>query len=289
MRGEDDSPLAIGQLPRITPACAGRRFCSHSGRSSPWDHPRVCGEKMTSGGRELGKRGSPPRVRGEGRRPSCCLALRRITPACAGRSHDLPRPTHRTTDHPRVCGEKLLSGISGPRPRGSPPRTRGEGDTSFTKHHAVRITPACAGRSLVSATRCGLSADHPRVCGEKGLLYVWLLIGGGSPPRVRGEVRVSLSLTKYSGITPACAGRSRKRAARGLAGPDHPRVRGEKLLRVNVKKRSRGSPPRARGEVLHYYGCESNPRITPACAGRRPDVRSMFTVMKDHPRVRGEK
>ena len=228
-------------------------------------------------------------MRGEAKQTFDNTVERRITPACAGRSAPSSITATGLKDHPRVCGEK---DERRPRTRqavGSPPRVRGEVNTTMAFLLEFGITPACAGRSGLQRNKTVKSGDHPRVCGEKQSSNPDMYPAHGSPPRVRGEAVYPRSCSRTGRITPACAGRSRKRAARGLAGPDHPRVRGEKLLRVNVKKRSRGSPPRARGEVLHYYGCESNPRITPACAGRRPDVRSMFTVMKDHPRVRGEK
>ena len=70
------------------------------------DHPRVCGEKTMSGVRELGKRGSPPRVRGEVPRKNAEVVKLGITPACAGRRQQGYMVAERCEDHPRVCGEK---------------------------------------------------------------------------------------------------------------------------------------------------------------------------------------
>ena len=57
----------------------------------------------------------------------------------------------------------------------------------------VRITPACAGnRSLGHGHDTG-RPDHPRVCGEQYLLTLFLAFLLGSPPRVRGTVRVVLA------------------------------------------------------------------------------------------------
>ena len=80
--------------------------------SPPWaisparDHPRVCGEKVSSvlGGYE--KAGSPPHMRGKG---CVCIpetVIKRITPACAGKSRGWRSIQKVSGDHPRVCGEK---------------------------------------------------------------------------------------------------------------------------------------------------------------------------------------
>ena len=90
-----------------------------------------------------------------------------ITPACAGKS--LPCSVRRNfpKDHPRVCGEKgLASGISAIH-LGSPPRVRGKDLNLFHFSASVRITPACAGKSLMQKMLWRMNWDHPRVCGEK--------------------------------------------------------------------------------------------------------------------------
>ena len=70
----------------ITPACAGKSplpLCRHG---SPWDHPRVCGEKPRHNALRLADVGSPPRVRGKGTTTRQPRAKPGITPACAGKS-----------------------------------------------------------------------------------------------------------------------------------------------------------------------------------------------------------
>ena len=49
---------------RITPACAGNRYCRSSRRHVLQDHPRVCGEQGAASDWWLRSPGSPPRVRG---------------------------------------------------------------------------------------------------------------------------------------------------------------------------------------------------------------------------------
>ena len=49
------------------------------------------------------------------------------------------------------------------------------------------ITPACAGKSKASYGDVVVNKDHPRVCGEKSIGYLGILLLEGSPPRVRGK------------------------------------------------------------------------------------------------------
>ena len=54
---------------------------------------------------------------------------------------------------------------------------------------APGITPACAGKSLLTFPRASAPEDHPRVCGEKRYDWGDVLLISGSPPRVRGKVQ----------------------------------------------------------------------------------------------------
>ena len=54
-------------------------------------------------------------------------------------------------DHPRVCGEKSLNGVTLTAPGGSPPRMRGKAIMKRWHAVAVGITPAYAGKSMVFA------------------------------------------------------------------------------------------------------------------------------------------
>ena len=54
----------------------------------------------------------------------------------------------------------------------------------------ARFIPACAGNSVMDALKSGLTAVHPRVCGEQTGNSGKRLTRGGSSPRVRGTVPV---------------------------------------------------------------------------------------------------
>ena len=90
----------------ITPACAGKRLRPVKTCIRTWDHPRMCGEKFYVDEVLPGDTGSPPHVRGKVISLSSGLYIRRITPACAGKSDSCRPVLPLSEDHPRMCGEK---------------------------------------------------------------------------------------------------------------------------------------------------------------------------------------
>ena len=208
VRGKELADCKCGRTSGITPACAGKSDLWRITAAGCWDHPRVCGEKTVRTVATLDRMGSPPRVRGKVAGPRCGIPKAGITPACAGKRNATSSIVKTSWDHPRVCGEKVIPCTPGLHIQGSPPRVRGKGPPSKNWGHCRRITPACAGKS------CGFFlfgagwGDHPRVCGEKFLLWQSSLIILGSPPRVRGKERNGKGTETTIRITPACAGKS---------------------------------------------------------------------------------
>ena len=144
MRGKDlvlrSKHLEIG----ITPACAGKRGRCCPDRLRCWDHPRVCGEKDKAAEKAQHLRGSPPRMRGKVVQFHHRHNGVGITPACAGKSHVLPRSAQVQWDHPRVCGEKKKAEEMGATTKGSPPRMRGKAGVGPVHSQNCGITPAYA-------------------------------------------------------------------------------------------------------------------------------------------------
>ena len=88
----------------ITPACAGTTRLIVWAVKLDEDHPRVCGNHISTKRSSRSLMGSPPRVReplGLHRHIDLCL---RITPACAGTTSRADAHTLMYWDHPRVCG-----------------------------------------------------------------------------------------------------------------------------------------------------------------------------------------
>ena len=152
--------------------------------------------------------GSPPRVRGK--HPACDKreGSGRITPACAGKTERYQYAMYSWKDHPRVCGENCKPYHAAYFVKGSPPRVRGKLHVDSASRRAVRITPACAGKTHASTRSKLLVEDHPRVCGENPFLIFASKVFIGSPPRVRGKPVVCRRKHLPERITPACAGKT---------------------------------------------------------------------------------
>ena len=172
---------------------------------------------------------------------------------------------------------------------GSPPRMRGKAFSVLRRQFRFRIIPAYAGKRAPVRRGCARRGDHPRICGEKDRGDMRNLGEVGSPPRVRGKVAAAWRTRSVAGITPACAGKSHRSASFIAAVWDHPRVCGEKTMQKPKTPRNPGSPPRVRGkgDAAVQRLCAGG--ITPAYAGKSYHSRHMVVVIRDHPRVCGEK
>ena len=85
---------------------------------------------------------------------------------------------------------------------------RGKGWLLLTLTVRNGITPAYAGKSVSWYLVWSHIQDHPRVCGEKVVIYWRRRCLLGSPPRMRGKVTMNLYPHDIEGITPAYAGKS---------------------------------------------------------------------------------
>ena len=138
---------------------------------------------------------------------------------------------------------------------------------------ANRITPACAGKTVIGKLQPHPVEDHPRVCGENPEAMLSGSLRIGSPPRVRGKRGYFSILCNPIRITPACAGKTCVAVESLSSGKDHPRVCGENGIGGQILEARPGSPPRVRGKHIVDKLPTVYKRITPACAGktsRRP-------------------
>ena len=152
-----------------------------------------------------------------------------VSPAYAGKSVMESRGYGFDEDHPRVCGEKHALACRSHLHQGSPPRMRGKVPGWWVCKVLFGITPAYAGKRMIAGCSIRGRWDHPRVCGEKPLSLSLPSSTRGSPPRMRGKADYQPDDQTHTGITPAYAGKSQRRAQLGLSCQDHPRVCGEKL------------------------------------------------------------
>ena len=110
--------------------------------------PAYAGNSLFSFKRRVYSTGSPPRMRGTVRGSKTKRAVARITPAYAGNRPKPPKQTKQHKDHPRVCGEQIMSPLILAGVLGSPPRMRGTAIKSLAVVISSGITPAYAGNRL---------------------------------------------------------------------------------------------------------------------------------------------
>ena len=95
----------------------------------------------------------------------------------------------------------------------------------------------------------------------------------GSPPRRRGKATFSGRSDPGVGITPAQAGKRDSATVAAALSRDHPRVGGEKVPSQSWATRPPGSPPHGRGKDSFIVHCHACVGITPAWAGKSPELR----------------
>ena len=228
MRGKVGGTMKNLNVPRITPAYAGKS-CPSTGCILPcWDHPRICGEKLLRVYKFGIVKGSPPHMRGKA--SGCCFlgVSIGITPAYAGKSQGCHQCRLRCEDHPRICGEKTKKIDMGATVYGSPPHMRGKEGVGAVHVLEQGITPAYAGKSAFTLDKRRAVQDHPRICGEKSLLDERRERQVGSPPHMRGKGHRTNCHSVHLRITPAYAGKRGRSELHGLQPQDHPRICGEK-------------------------------------------------------------
>ena len=289
MRGKAVNAQCLEVVRGITPAHAGKRRSTISGRRSYWDHPRPCGEKVILQPDDIRKLGSPPPMRGKDPCNQHRQQRHRITPAHAGKSSHMRGNNYRWQDHPRPCGEKQYINNFINHQSGSPPPMRGKGLLTGYVSFASRITPAHAGKRHTSCPSPHPREDHPRPCGEKQSMHSASRLSGGSPPPMRGKGGQLFQGDGVIGITPAHAGKRSSSSRTTYASWDHPRPCGEKILVTSIDSNGIGSPPPMRGKdplTVLYFAFIG---ITPAHAGKSFLLSARRMARMDHPRPCGEK
>ena len=206
MRGTRAVRAACGRAGGIIPAYAGNTSGYPYRRWRSWDHPRVCGEHKVDDSTGEGAWGSSPRMRGTHSRCRRAANVTGIIPAYAGNTMMTPRLTTATWDHPRVCGEHQCPANSAGTAGGSSPRMRGTLQTWLGGLVFRGIIPAYAGNTALSCQHAVWRFDHPRVCGEHGIIGGLRVRQLGSSPRMRGTLPTAGGVEIVVGIIPAYAG-----------------------------------------------------------------------------------
>ena len=160
--------------------------------------------------------------------PSTC-SFGGIIPAYAGNTCVVQSCVVQTWDHPRVCGEHVVTIDAQDARPGSSPRMRGTQFAVLLVAVIAGIIPAYAGNTWACFRSFRCCWDHPRVCGEHMADCSMLLRRRGSSPRMRGTpIRADRKARKH-GIIPAYAGNTLPMLLMARLRRDHPRVCGEHL------------------------------------------------------------
>ena len=93
----------------IIPACAGSTANGSTSMSTRWDHPRMCGEHAYPSASSFLHRGSSPHVRGARVGRIERHRVPGIIPACAGSTNIATVVVVLYGDHPRMCGEHMIT------------------------------------------------------------------------------------------------------------------------------------------------------------------------------------
>ena len=211
-----------------------------------------------------------------------------IIPAYAGSTGPGVFDPPRGRDHPRIRGEHGYEVITPVRTTGSSPHTRGAHDPVEVDVHAVRIIPAYAGSTVGRRWRRRWRPDHPRIRGEHQHPKLPEVNPAGSSPHTRGALIDRLRDEIADRIIPAYAGSTSPAPAGQGPAPDHPRIRGEHVVRTPEEAARGGSSPHTRGAPLRPVPESLCRRIIPAYAGSTARAMSRQVAPWDHPRIRGE-
>ena len=153
---------------------------------------------------------SPPHARGRQPEDIAAISTAGITPACAGKTSVTNAGKPFVSDHPRMRGEDRSVWWLWLCVLGSPPHARGRLFNNKVSQSRLGITPACAGKTTTSSSNASMLRDHPRMRGEDALTSRGDVMEEGSPPHARGRPYSDRSDQGQQGITPACAGKTKR-------------------------------------------------------------------------------
>ena len=141
---------------------------------------------------------------------------------------------------------------------------------------------------MIQNDRVDSPGAHPRACGENSLTCIVCGKPLGSPPRLRGKLLAYRGCRRRLRLTPAPAGKTRKRFPKSCSRQAHPRACGENVAEYMSQTISIGSPPRLRGKLEEALDGVSVGGLTPAPAGKTLPARALARRARAHPRACGE-
>ena len=169
------------------------------------------------------------------------------------------------------------------------PRAYGE-ELSLGLRHAtlIRFTPVRTGKRLTLAATCPPLTVHPRAYGEESVSAEDRINSIGSPPCVRGRVRIRCDAIRGQRFTPVRTGKRTPAVGSTHRAAVHPRAYGEESWYSRSIVQPAGSPPCVRGRDPGRLGRWRRCRFTPVRTGKRNATLAVDVENTVHPRAYGE-
>ena len=235
-----------------------------------------------------GQGGSSPLARGTPEKPFEVLEKNGLIPARAGNTIRSSRLGTISRAHPRSRGEHPRKEAARILPVGSSPLARGTPRPTPERVGFFGLIPARAGNTLIIAHLPSRTGAHPRSRGEHCMMCPFTLNRAGSSPLARGtQTRRSRYRPAY-GLIPARAGNTCVVPLSPTNQWAHPRSRGEHIKGIIDGVVQWGSSPLARGTPCKLTHRVHASGLIPARAGNTSVSFSVVSVIRAHPRSRGE-
>ena len=199
----------VEQALRSIPACAGEPAIFLLPMIATGVYPRVCGGTRCGGAVYAPGSGLSPRVRGNRITVNEVRLGTGSIPACAGEPESGLQRRLQARVYPRVCGGTNHPGAGWPDIQGLSPRVRGNRTAGSASADGPRSIPACAGEPSYMAQYDIQDRVYPRVCGGTYDGNITNCKELGLSPRVRGNLKQTLSTPADDRSIPACAGEPR--------------------------------------------------------------------------------
>ena len=197
-------------------------------------------------------------------------------------------PASRATVYPRVYGETSAPPDPIMLREGLSPRVRGNRRARPAIPEQRGSIPACTGKPSVDRRAASRATVYPRVYGETSVKSAgWMALTGLSP-RVRGNLRETVTEWTGSRSIPACTGKPRFLIPRKTPYRVYPRVYGETDLGARHIYRPWGLSPRVRGNRDPGARPDARRGSIPACTGKPKTARWSTGQKTVYPRVYGE-
>ena len=287
-RGKPDPVDSATHVWRLIPAHAGKTGVPDPRPARGRAHPRSRGE---NGRAVVGHRcryGSSPLTRGKRRWAGGVPSVCGLIPAHAGKTYRRCRRWSMPWAHPRSRGENDYTTPSTVALSGSSPLTRGKQVGKLFDARPRRLIPAHAGKTSLEEHGDKVHAAHPRSRGENRSGGMPRAAASGSSPLTRGKRSIREDERTMTGLIPAHAGKTSRRADRAGQSRAHPRSRGENCSRTRSASALAGSSPLTRGKHRPWRRSRRSGRLIPAHAGKTGHLHRREIVDAAHPRSRGE-